>query len=530
MKNKLSYIIISVQLLIVALSSCSDTWDAHYGSTSGTKSNLNLYEYIKSQPDLSLFGQMIDIAGYDTILDKSQTYTVWAPVNSSLSGVNLTDVDNVTNIVKNHITRFSYPTSDIDAKTIFMLDKKFLSFKRTDSGFTFGGQSLELDKSNVAAKNGILHCIDGYVPYLNNLWEYIGNTPGLDSLRSYLYSQSKYAFDAKASVEIGTNDHGQAVYDSVITFTNPVLDKIGALHIEDSTYTTILPNNAAWTKAYNQIKSNYVTLAKDGGAAAQRLQTQWAIVRNLVFRQQVADTTGLTSLISTTGSAFQNPGYLFKGAAKASLSNGIAYTTDSIRFKASESYQQKIQIEAENSSFGRSFLYANLYVRSSLGTSLSSAVSQNKYLVVEPTTVSNTTQNTVTFPIPNTLSGKYNIYCVFTPSSVANETDLRQYKARFYFSYLDATGKQITDGAITATNGINTTTGAIGGTFTTNAGQVTKMFVTQYKFSYCNIYDETAASSNITVKLRVENATKITETVKYDRSMRIDYIVLEPVQ
>jgi hypothetical protein len=205
------------------------------------------------------------------------------------------------------------------------------------------------------------------------------------------------------------------------------------------------------------------------------------------------------------------------------------YTTDSLRFKAADSWQQKIQVEAENSSYGRSSLFANLYVRSSLGSSLSANVSNNEYLVIEPTTISNTTQNSVTISIPNTLSGKYNVYCVFVPSSIVSATDLRPYKVKFYLSYLNSFGIQVADAPIDATNSV-LVPGKTGAIFTTDPLNLTKMFVTQFQFPYCNLYTNTSTTSSITVKLKVENASKITETVKFNRTLRIDYVILEPVQ
>src|ERR1035437_9089601 len=300
-KKEFNSIIITLLLFIVALSSCTDVWDEHYNSSLGNKSNLNLYDYIKSQSELTIFTKMIKISGYDSILNKSQTYTVWAPVNSALQNINLADTVTVSEIVKNHISRFSYPTSNISSKIIYMVDKTFLTFKRGDAGFTFGGIPLIPAKSNISTKNGILHTINGFVPYSTNIWEFIGQTAGLDSIKAYLYSQNAYKFDINASVEIGTNSRGQAVYDSVITFNNDILNKIGRLYIEDSIYTAILPSNAAWTTAYNQIKSNYKTRVQDGGASQQRLNTQYALVKNLIFKQQVSDPSMVDSLISTTG-------------------------------------------------------------------------------------------------------------------------------------------------------------------------------------------------------------------------------------
>lgn len=408
-----------------------------------------------------------------------------------------------------------------------MVDQKFISFQKTALGYTFGGRPLV--ESNIATSNGILHTLEGYVPYLSNIWEFIGKTPGLDSLRAYLYSQSINLFDKNASIEIGTNEFNQAIYDSVIIFSNPVLDRIGHLHVEDSIFGAILPDNKAWTSVYNQIKSNYKTLVKDGGDAQQRLNTQMAIVQNLVFKFKSTDIEPhmYDSLISTAGSKFNPSSYLFEGARKHVLSNGFAYVTDSIRFRAADSWQKPIIVEAENSSYGRSYLYASLYIRSSLGSSFN--VSENKYLVCEPTTVSKATPNSVTFPIPNTLSGKYKIYCVFVPSNIVSPESKRRYKVKFNLSYIGSSGLPIINAPISATNTVNNP-GTPAAIFTTDTASVTKMYVAQIDFPYSNIYTKKSTISDITVKLKVENATLITETVNFDPIFRVDYIILEPVQ
>ncbi|MDD4991026.1 MAG: fasciclin domain-containing protein [Paludibacter sp.] len=524
MKHK--YIIISVLIAFVSFTSCSDVWDTHYGKSAGLKSDLNLYDYIKTQPDLSKFSKMIDIAGFDTIINQPQTYTVWAPVNSSLEAVDLKDTAMVTDIVKNHISRFAYATSDIKEKTIFMLNKKFMIFKQVDGQYIFGGKTLLT--ANTAASNGILHTINGYIPYLSNIWEFIGSANGLDSLRAYLYSQSVMLFDEAASTEIGTNSQNQAVYDSVIVFSNPVLDRIGHIQIEDSLFAAILPNNAAWTKVYNKIKTNYKTLINDGGVK-QRLNTQAAIVENLIFRLKSMNTEPSTmdSLLSTSGQTFRPSSYLFNGAQKFTLSNGLAYVTDSLRFKATESWQKKILVEAENQSYGRSFLYSTLGVRSGLGSGYH--VSDNKFLTIEPTSVSKNTPASVTFPIPNTLSGKYKIYCVFVPSSIVNPDDSRRYKVKYNFSYVNSVGTSIKDAPITSKNTI-AAQGGTAATFTTDSLATTKMYVADINFPFSNLYTTKSLTSDITTKLKVESAVVVGEKNLFDRDMRIDYIVLEPVE
>ncbi|HRZ98694.1 MAG TPA: hypothetical protein P5084_14155, partial [Paludibacter sp.] len=277
-----------------------------------------------------------------------------------------------------------------------------------------------------------------------------------------------------------------------------------------------------------QIKNGYKTFGPDG-SEKQRLNAQLALVKNLVFRNVINDPMAFDSIISTTGSVFRNPGYLFEQATKNQLSNGLVYTTDSIRFKAAESWQQPIKIEGENSDYGRNYKYANLYVRSSLGSIFKANVSDSKYLVVEPTTASNTTQNEVTFPIPNTLSGKYNVYCVFVPSNIATETNTKPYKVSFYLSYLNSTGVAIVDAAVDSKNTV-TLPNRLGATFTSKGSEITKMYVTQFTFPYCNIIKDKSESANITMKLKVKNEVKITETALFNRTFRVDYIILEPVQ
>lgn len=523
--------LLSVALVLMVFVSCNNSWEEHYGNAHEVKGTQTLYQLISNEPTLSTFASMLASTGFDTLLSKPITYTVWAPKNSfSLDSIAaLNDPQKNREIVMNHIGRFAYPTSGLTSKSIFLLNNKFIPFQRNANGFTFGGKLLITNQSNLAAQNGILHVIDSHVPYLSNLWEFILKTPHLDSLRHFLDSRSIYAFDPAASTEIGTNEFGQAIYDSIITFSNDILDRIGALHLEDSTYSVLLPNNQAWRKAYNDVKDKYRVLLSEGGSIRQRLLTQQALVENIVFR--TLSPALQDSIVSTTGTIFRKPGYLFVNSAKSTLSNGTAYVTDSLRFKLSDSWQKNIIVEAENSEFGRSSLFSNLFIRSGLGTPFSQVISDTRFLLIEPTTVTTTQPASVTFPIPNTLSGKYRIFCVFVPSSVVNANDNRPYRVRFYVTHRNNAGVLVENSPISATHQLLPTnrTAAI---FPTTGGVVSKMFITEFEFPFSNIVEPGAATTAITTRIRVENATTPLEDIQNrgDRRMRIDYIILEPVQ
>ena len=518
-KKNFNFIFSIVLLFIVTTYSCtSDNWDAHYSPASGEKSNLNLYDYIKTQDSLSIFTQMLKITGYDSILSKPQTYTVWAPVNTALQNIDLNDTNKVTEIVENHIARFSYPTSGVSSKSIFMLAKKLIVFAGNGTTYTFGGNKLI--KSDIGTSNGILHYIDNYVPYLPNIWEFIGKTEGLDSLKNYLYSNSKLEFDLTASGnDIGTDANGQLIYDSVFTFTNKILNRIGKFDTEDSIYTAILPTNAAWTEAYSRIKPYFKTLPADGGDGLQRLQTQWAIIKDIVFRKRISNPASHDSLVSTIGNVFHQPDYLFAGATKHEVSNGLVYVNDLLKYKAVDSWQKEIRVEAEYASFTQTGSKSNcdIFQRTSTGSNLD--ISNNKYIYIKNLATSNFSPVFVKFDIPYTLSAKYNIYCVFVPTFITDTTDVRPSKVNFFLTYIDASGKEQADKAITVTDNI------------TNPRLTTKMFVTQFEFPYCNLPTSDNISTYVaSVKLKVQNAVKTNETVSYNRDMRIDCIILEPVQ
>lgn len=518
MRKKNFKLVIIVILFVGSLTSCSDVWDSHYSPVFTEKSDLNLYKYISKDTALTTFTKMLKVSGYDSILSRNQTYTVWAPLNNALTGINLSDTSFVREIVMNHIARFSNPTSEITTKSVFMLDNKYINFTRIGSGFTFGEKNVV--KSNIATANGILHYIDNYVPYVPNIWEFLGKTQGLDSLKKYLYSQSKFQFDVAASGDpIGTDSlTKQLLYDSVFVFKNLILDKIGQFAKEDSIYTTILPTNTAWTEAYNRIKPYFNTLAKNGGAQTQRENTEMAIVQDIVFRQRISNPNLLDSIVSTTGSVFKSPGsYIFSGATKTELSNGNAYITNLMTHKSVDSWQKPIRIEAETEAFGREKSNCDIYPRSSAGSGLN--VSQERYIYINNLTTNNTSLCYVRFPIPNTLSAKYNIYCVFVPTNIESAADVRPSKATFRLQYIDATGNLTSEKLLTVTQNV------------TDPTKLTKMFVTQIQFPYCNLIDFSSfKTSDISVKLRVDNAVKMSEIANYNRDLRIDCIILEPVQ
>ncbi len=485
--KKRLFIVLSA--LALAWSSCvNDVWQEHYDNAGSNLSTQSLTDLINNRADLTDFKRMIELTGFDSVLNADQTYTVWAPSNSALSllTINWSDTTTLSEIVRNHIARFNYPTagfSSVSTKKVYMLSGKFVTFDKDVAGFTFG--SFNMETANLLAKNGILHVINGNVPYASNVWESLGRIAGLDSVYAYL------------------NPLGSTPF--------------GDINNEDSVYTAILPNNQAWIRSYNAIKLYFncqASTSRDSSKAKQRRLTQNAIMQDAFFKTSISDPSlySAAPLVNTSNHQFDNASRLFEGAIPHKASNGYVWVSDSLRNTTTESWHREIRIEAENSSYGRISSNANVYWRSSENTGFD--MSNNRYIVAYPLTVSITQKVFVQFPIPNTLSAKYKIYCVFAPAAISEIKKL-PCLVNFYLDYVNSAGSKITNERI-------------GTNIMTSGTAISKVFVKEVTFPYCNIVSG-SNNGDITVRLKVENNAKESESTLYTRTMLIDCIILEPV-
>lgn len=534
MKSKFVFKSISILLsAVLLLSACTDeSWNDHYYAEVSEKSDLNLYDYLKSQPELSTFTQMIDKLGLDTLLSASQTFSVFAPDNAALASVDMNNTDLVEKIVLNHLTLFTVPTANILEKKIMMLNGKILTISKTDGQFYV--QGFKLSTANIAVKNGVVHKISGYVPYIYNIWEYIQNAEGLDSLRNYVNSLSTLEFNAELSYVDGV------LVDSVMTMNNKIISYLAKINNENYQYNALLPNNTAWAEAFAQIYPHYKAVSEDGGAVGQLDNTRWTIVKDLFVNtmEETKIVLGGDSVESTYGTQFSNQTELYAGAGEYTNSNGKSYISSSLKFNPTEWWFKPIKVEAEYTGYGRISGNYKIYDRNSYGSGMN--VSSNKYIYAESTTTLSTARLFVNFPIPNTLKGKYNVYAVLVPTYISDTTNQKVFRLRFSLNYDYGVGNVSARDSVWVNSSLQTvrgsyTTGAI---FQSEPKTITKMKVLEnYEFANSNLYNSSLITTDFTtsrkirVGLRVENAAGNTaaDKLKYNRNIGIDCIILEPV-
>lgn len=472
---------------------------------------------LKSNPLLTRFAQMIQIAGYEKKLDNT---TILAPVNNALSLVNLSDTALVRKIVANQITSAQICTGMIaDSLLVPMLNGKRYLFKAASGSYYV--DSISMLTPNVYSARSIIHIMNGYIRYNLNVWEYITQGSGHDSMKAFVNSHTKTTYDTSTGIFKTTND---------------LRTQLAITENELSNMSAIIPGDEAWNDAYTKLYP-YCAAPYDSVVDSHAEATKSAIVFNSFFAGKLNPALTDTTYTAISGFQLKSPSVMLDGAQTTKVSNGTCYTVNQLKMYNPEYWSREIKIEAEDNSWGRTMY--NYAVSLASGNGASFTLSNNNYLTLTDLSTNGLVSPYATFPIPNTLSGKYNIYCVFVPSTADNLNDQRPYKVKFYLSYLNnkssngtdaPMGVKVTNASIDATNTVQspTSTSAV---FTTNPTTMTKMLVAKdFTFPFSNLICNDP--TKISVSLKVQNATAKTtaDMANYNRNLRIDCIILESVQ
>ena len=81
-------------------SACERNWDSYYQGP--PQSDMKLWEAIKDIEEYSEFISYLEQTGFDTVLQKSESFTLFIPTNSAFSGLNLSE-EEVETMIGYHI-------------------------------------------------------------------------------------------------------------------------------------------------------------------------------------------------------------------------------------------------------------------------------------------------------------------------------------------------------------------------------------------------------------------------------------------
>ena len=538
----------------LALAACAD-WDDHYEADSSLlgSQESSLWKNIQKNENLSQFASLLKKGGYDAVLDASQTYTVWAPVNGSFDFETVSELSDERlqkEFIENHIARNNYPASGLLDERIFTLNEKLMHFSGNNS---YAMQGVEVENSNVASHNGVIHTLKGRIPFVQNIYESLNSYDyPIDSIANFFHSYDVKKLNENKSIK-GPTLNGEITYlDSIFDEHNDLFSRFFAyINREDSNYTMLVPTNNAWNKAKAQISKyfNYLqtfefmenTSADEPKKVKVNIKdvkylkdsiVNMIMLSDLFYNNNLYDNKKLGSL--TTGQTLQcdslyntnrtiiyseDAARLFEGARRLEKSNGSVWITDSLRMRSWTTWNPEIVVEAENTRTLASTVSVagqpdqTFVVPGTQNPAVQGHVSKNRYITVQP--VSASTNPGVVFYLPDVRSTTYSVYIVMVPANIEN-TNLESVlpnRIKVSMGYADENGN----------NDDKNTKWAIESNFDSNVAKVDTIYLGDFTFPMAY-----AGTGNYYPYLRVNSDVKSKERSEFDRTLRIDCIILRP--
>jgi len=246
-------------VILIILSSCKNNeWDEHYNSNP-TTINLNVWEAVQQDADLSQFVNYFKKYQLDTLFLTDNTYTLFAPTNLGFSQISDTSIDAAT--MAYHISTFFVKPGNIKGKRkVETLNLKFALFNNTN--FEPHYDEIALDFESPLYKNGKYFKMAQVAIPKPSLYQYIAITNPV--LLSYIDSKDSVILDKELSKPIGFDEFGNTIYDTVSVKYN----KFEAEFFEVSkefrfkTATLVFPReadyNSALTEMAQSLGGNYI--------------------------------------------------------------------------------------------------------------------------------------------------------------------------------------------------------------------------------------------------------------------------------
>lgn len=290
---------------LLAVPSCTDTWNEHYLSEDAYTANESLWEVLEGREDLSNFREIVEkakfyrdehhpaftIEGEDTVyytfkdvLNGNTPVTVWVPSNEAMTqeewdkfaAMAETDGYNLQQqFLGNHIALYRKTMTKSGQETFRLINSKFATINYDDSKL----QKSHVVEKNIGARNGLLHVLESHNEFLYNLYEYIKFSGDVNTFSEYLVKRDTLYFEPSKSIEGLPDANGNPTYvDSVYVLNNMMFDRdsenptsIDAndawmnnlnmfhaqLNTEDSAFVMIVPTDLAWETVVNKFKPFY---------------------------------------------------------------------------------------------------------------------------------------------------------------------------------------------------------------------------------------------------------------------------------
>jgi hypothetical protein len=237
-------------LLLLGLFSCEKKWEEHYNSDPETV-NMNVWDAIQQNPDLSLFAQYVKEFKYDTLFLSDNAYSLFIPDNNAMTA--LTDTGTVTaSMLDYHISLHFIQSRNVQGlKRIQTLAEKFAFFENTGSELYFDEITIQVESPLYL--NGKYFVIDQVALPKPNLYEYFYVENPV--LTAFIDSHDSIILDKELSRPIGFDEYGNTVYDTVSEIYNLFEEKYFPVskELRSKTATFVFPREEDYNNALTEM-------------------------------------------------------------------------------------------------------------------------------------------------------------------------------------------------------------------------------------------------------------------------------------
>lgn len=462
MKNNFKLLIKAVFAVMGAsfLASCvSDAWKDHYSYKSD--SNESVSSLAKTIEDLSKKGDtdaqyfmetlqntfmyrddsLLTLTYWD-LLNDDQYLTVWLPSNvDNWDEYRSTDMDHKDHkkvgneFIMNHIARFRHPVGASTHERVKMLSNK--SFRSLSNNMN--GIEYLADGKNIRCTNGLLHRLNGQIPYSPTIYDFITGTVSFPSQNGKVYDYSDKFGEWFGSFTVEEIDEDRSVkgeinmetgevewIDKVVIRSSELMKKFGYINVEDSDYALVLPRPELWDSVFDTIKYYYTYEQNlEGRDSIQQYWTRSAMLTDVFFNMntQKHPNDSITSTQFTQSErlaesypyhVFYKPydagGMLNAGACIDSVicSNGIVYIKDFWPY-SDRAFRRTIKIEAEDYTYSGNLMKSSLVSFSRANAAITKPAKAIQLQMRDDAYI-------VEFKVPDNLKGKYLLKVVIFPN------------------------------------------------------------------------------------------------------------------
>ena len=339
----------------VVLAACRK-WEDH-NALQDPQTGKDVFTLVSEDANLSSFAALLVKSGYDKVLASSKNYTVFAPSNAALTGLDagiVSDTARLRLFVGSHITAQLYYTTAAAALRIPMLNNKYHNLQGTNI------DDARITAADKYGKNGVLQVIDKMLPALANTWDFVEtNTLMPTAQKAYLLSIFTNVFDISNAVQTGYDSAGKPTYqpgtDSVRT--NLFWRNVHDLRNEAKQYTFFALANTAWDAE----KLKYAPFFATGSADSTSKLSMWEVAKDFAVDTLYPSSA---SIPDTILSRFNTKMGIEKSAIVQTIrtSNGIVYLMSKMDVLPKHKFKP-LKIEAENYSFTSADRRGNTYFR-----------------------------------------------------------------------------------------------------------------------------------------------------------------------